>query len=59
MTNLWLIIPEGATFIGIIYFWNWSRKTERKKTHKQAAEQLQALLEQAKGDKKIGGDKKK
>jgi len=52
LQNLWLIIPEGTIFFGTVWFWNWSRTSEKNKRQKQAKEQLQTLIKEAGTEKK-------
>jgi hypothetical protein len=47
----WLFIPEGTVAVGTVYFWSWSRSSEKKKRQKQAKQQLQKLIHDAGGEK--------
>jgi len=49
LQNLWLVIPEGTVVFGFLAIWNWSRTSEKKKRQRQAQEQIDKLLVEAKG----------
>ena len=45
--NLWLLVPEGVVLTGTAYIWNWSRNSQKKKRQRQAKEQLDKLMSEA------------
>ena len=49
LQNLWLLAPETIIVTGGLWLWNWSRTSEKKKRQKQAKQQLQTLIEEARG----------